>query len=277
MSMAVVPRTCRCGKTTDSKLSERRRASRHSDLLTRPKVDEHFNCLQPSTLAVQPTVAWSIAAPRSNSARTHSTCPLWLAMYSGVAPLACNTTPCAQYSLYHMTAAADHHGAVPSPHVHHRQHPYSPKPSTAIRPSAPHKLHMYARCLPHIPAHTQPPQYSAIQVEQPTVARLIAAPRSNSARTHSTCPFLLAIYSGVAPLVCNTTPWAQYSLYHMSAAADDQGAPTSPHRQHELHHHSSTPSTACHTIPTTQAALACTEPLAHPRTHTAPAVLSHTG
>jgi hypothetical protein len=34
----------------------------------------------------QPTIAWLIAAPPPSSVRAHSTCPVSLAMYSGVAP-----------------------------------------------------------------------------------------------------------------------------------------------------------------------------------------------
>jgi hypothetical protein len=165
-------------------------------------------------------------------------------MNSGVEPSVCNTTPCAQYSLYHMSAAADDQGAAPSPTVPHRHHHYSPTHSTGFHPSAPHKVHSHAQCLPHIPAHTQPPQYSVIQVVQPTIAWLTAAPRSSSVRTHSTCPSKMAMCSGVAPIVCNTTPCAQYSLYHM--AADDQGSAPSPYAPHRHHHHSPTHSTGFH-------------------------------
>ena len=50
----------------------------------------------PSELA-QPTVAWLTAAPPSNSACTHSTCPLSLATYNGVAPVLWHT---AQHSTH---------------------------------------------------------------------------------------------------------------------------------------------------------------------------------
>jgi hypothetical protein len=53
--------------------------------------------------------------------------------------------------------------------------------------------------------HTQPPPCRAIELVLPTIAWLIAAPPSNSARTHSTCPFWLAMYSGVNPSVCHAT------------------------------------------------------------------------
>jgi hypothetical protein len=45
----------------------------------------------------------------------------------------------------------------------------------------------------------------AIELAQPTVAWLIAAPMSRSTRTHSTCPLSLAISSGVQPFVCHAT------------------------------------------------------------------------
>jgi hypothetical protein len=143
-----------------------------------------------------------------------------------------------------MTAAAEDQSAAPSPHESHTHHHYSPTHSTAFHPRTPHKLHMHARCHPNIPAHIQPPQYSAIQNVQPTIAWLIAAPRSNSSRTHSTCPSWLAMNSGVQPSVCNTTPCAKYSLYHTSAVADDQGAAPSPHVPHTHHHYAPTHSTA---------------------------------
>jgi hypothetical protein len=44
-----------------------------------------------------------------------------------------------------------------------------------------------------------------IKVTKPTLAWLTAAPLSDNTRTHSTCPFWLAIYSGEALSVCNTT------------------------------------------------------------------------
>jgi hypothetical protein len=73
-------------------------------------------------------------------------------------------------------------------------------------PSTPNQLQMHA-CMqaPREPRTHRPPRSRAIHHVLPTIAWLIAAPPSNSARTHSTNPFSLAMYRGVASSVCNAT------------------------------------------------------------------------
>jgi hypothetical protein len=94
---------------------------------------------------------------------------------------------------------------------------------------------MHARRLQQIPKQTAP-QGQVVDHTQRTGAWLIAAPPPNNARTHSACPFWLAINSGVAPALCLTTRHtAQHSthrrlawphpLWYICAAAEDHAAP----------------------------------------------------
>jgi hypothetical protein len=66
---------------------------------------------------------------------------------------------------------------------------------------------------PTYPCTHSPPRCRAIDLVQPTAAWLIAAPPSNSVRTHSTCPRALAMNSGVAPSVCHA---AWHSHQHIA-------------------------------------------------------------
>jgi hypothetical protein len=145
----------------------------------------------------QPTFAWLIAAPLPNSARTHSTWPFWLAIHSAVVPVVCNSAQYTQSAQHAVTPAI----TISIRHVcHSRGARCSPSPQ--VRHGLDHFLNSVEaqRILPHTPR-----QCNAIEFTQPTEAWLIATPSPNSARTHSTCPFSLAMCSGVQPVVCHTT------------------------------------------------------------------------
>jgi hypothetical protein len=158
----------------------------------------HTDSLQCWTIQLsQPTVAWLIAAPPPNNALMHSTWPSWLAMYSGVAPSICNTT----------------RHTMRTPRLHAQPHHlcYTFTCATAddrydFHPlqKATGKLRKHVCRLPQIPAHTATEESikTAWTLLQPTIAWLITAPPPINARTHSTRPSWLAMYSGVAPSVC---------------------------------------------------------------------------
>ncbi len=158
----------------------------------------------------QPTFAWLIAAPPSNRARTHSTCPFWLAIHSGVAPVVCDSaqqtqsTQCCHACPHHLCvtrAAADDHGA-PHPFV------CDMGLTTSCPSPQPRRVPAHTTsctCMPVVGTHTALGSAVPSSLTQPTEAWLIATPPSNSARTHSTCPFSLAMCSGVQPVVCHTT------------------------------------------------------------------------
>ncbi len=185
-----------------------------------PETHTHRTPRRRAIELVLPTAAWLIAAPPSKSARTHTKCPLWLAIISGVAPIVCHAT--ALTPKPSRPQAWPHHRIDTYAAAHSRDAPHDlkygigsitsrPSPRTHTIPAHDtNQLRTHA-CTqaPMKPRAHSPLQCRAIELVLLTSAWLINAPPSNSARTHSTCPFWLAMYSGLDPIICHATRHSQ--------------------------------------------------------------------
>jgi hypothetical protein len=147
----------------------------------------------PRCRAIEPaqlTSAWLIAAPPSNRARTHSTCPCLLAFFNGVKPFVCNTT-----RRPHQTSrchAKPHHRIHTSAAAHYRDAPHymkyglgsvNPCPSPQARTITAHPTsckHMHARDLPRILAHTAPHDVVPWSLYNPPTPGRSTRPRSTA-------------------------------------------------------------------------------------------------
>ncbi len=152
-------------------------------------------------------------------------------MYSGVVPSVCSDS--STVNRMHNEArtppapATITHHCPPHPPYHHRAllkytHALAHQETAYITPYprivAPHNKPSTAK------QKTRPRNYYQANPPQlPTMAWFTAAPSSARALTASTCPFLLATNSGVAPFVCphnhTSHPYAQIEALERAAIA----------------------------------------------------------